>query len=77
MERKRFAFNNRVNGLEKVLGVNASPNTIDELLSAEVILCAGFIAKENQVIRLKLKQAAENGAKVILINPRRLRAGVI
>lgn len=53
----------------KVLGVNASPNTIDELLSAEVILCAGFIAKENQVIRLKLKEAAKNGAKVILINP--------
>ena len=66
---KTLCFNNRENGLEKVLGVNASPNTIDELLSAEVILCAGFIAKENQVIRLKLKEAAKNGAKVILINP--------
>ncbi len=66
---KTLCFNNRENGLEKVLGVNASPNTIDELLSAEVILCAGFIAKENQVIRLKLKQAAANGAKVILVNP--------
>ena len=66
---KTLCLNNRENGLEKVLGVNASPNTIDELLSAEVILCAGFIAKENQVIRLKLKEAAKNGAKVILINP--------
>ena len=66
---KTLCFNNRESGLEKVLGVNASPNTIDELLSAEVILCAGFIAKENQVIRLKLKQAAKNGAKVILVNP--------
>ena len=66
---KTLCFNNRENGLEKVLSVNASPNTIDELLSAEVILCAGFIAKENQVIRLKLKEAAKNGAKVILINP--------
>ena len=66
---KTLCFNNRENGLTKVLGVNASPNTIDELLSAEVILCAGFIAKENQVIRLKLKQAAKNGAKVILVNP--------
>ena len=66
---KTLCFNNRENGLEKVLGVNASPNTINEVLSADVILCAGFIAKENQVIRLKLKQAAKNGAKVILVNP--------
>ena len=66
---KTLCFNNRENGLEKVLGVNASPNTIDELLSAEVIIAAGFIAKENQVIRLKLKEAAKNGAKVILVNP--------
>ena len=43
---KTLCFNNRENGLEKVLGVNATPNTINELLSAEVILCAGFIAKE-------------------------------
>ena len=42
---KTLCFNNRENGLEKVLALNASPNTIDELLSAEVILCAGFIAK--------------------------------
>ncbi len=66
---RTLCFNNRENGLKKVLGVDASPNTIDELLSAEVILCAGFIAKENQVIRLKLKQAAANGAKVILVSP--------
>lgn len=66
---KTLCFNNRENGLKKVLGVDASPNTIDELLSAEVILCAGFLAKENQVIRLKLKQAAANGAKVILVSP--------
>ena len=66
---KTLCFNHRENGLKNVLGVDASPNTIDELLSAEVILCAGFVAKENQVIRLKLKQAAKNGAKVVLVNP--------
>ena len=66
---RTLCFNHRTCGLEQVLGVNASPNTIDELLSAKVILCAGFIAEENQVIRLKLKQAAANGAKVILIQP--------
>ena len=66
---RTLCFNHRENGLRNVLGVDASPNTIDELLSAEVILCAGFVAKENQVIRLKLKQAAKNGAKVVLVNP--------
>ncbi|MCD7868934.1 MAG: FAD-dependent oxidoreductase [Clostridiales bacterium] len=75
---KRFAdsigagtlcFNSRENGSASVIGVDASPNTIDELLSTEVILRAGFVARENEVIRVKLKQAAANGAKVILINP--------
>ena len=64
---KTLCFNNRVCGLEKVLGVNASPNTIDELLSTEVILVTGFDGA--QVLRVKLKEAAKNGAKVILINP--------
>ena len=66
---KTFCFNNRENGLAKVLGFNASPNTIDELLATEMILVAGFDAELNPVIRIKLKQAAEAGAKVVLINP--------
>lgn len=64
---KTLCFNNRACGVEKVLGVNASPNTIDELLSTEVILVAGFDG--TQVLRVKLSQAAKNGAKVILVNP--------
>ncbi|MDR0885844.1 MAG: FAD-dependent oxidoreductase [Clostridiales Family XIII bacterium] len=64
-----FSFNNRASGLEAVTGLNASPNTIDELLSTNVILAVGFDAAYNPVIRLKLKQAAEAGARVILINP--------
>ncbi len=64
---KTLCFDNRESGIEKVLGVNASPNTIDELLSAEVILVAGF--NNSQVMRVKLSQAAKNGAKVVLINP--------
>ena len=64
---KTLCFDNRESGIEKVLGVNASPNTIDELLSAEVILVAGF--DNSQVMRVKLSQAAKNGAKVILVNP--------
>ncbi len=64
-----FNFNARPCGLENTLGLNASPNTIDELMSAEVILAVGFDAPSNQVMRVKLMQAAKAGAKVILINP--------
>lgn len=66
---KILCFNNRESALEKVLGVNASPNTIDELLSTNVILVAGYDEEENPVIRIKLSQAAKNGAKIVLINP--------
>lgn len=66
---KTLCFNNRESGIMKVLGFDASPNTIDELLSTDVILAAGFDTTHNPVIELKMKQAAKNGAKVILINP--------
>ena len=65
---KVFSFNNRSNALTDVLGVDASPNTIDELLSTEVILVPGFIKKKNPVIWNKIKQAAEAGAKVVAVN---------
>jgi formate dehydrogenase major subunit len=66
---KTLCFNNRQSGISKVLGFDASPNTIDELLATEVILAAGFHTVLNPVIQLKIKQAAEAGAKVVLINP--------
>ena len=66
---KTLCFNNRESGLEKVLGVNATPNTIDELLATNVIVVFGFIMENNPVIQLKLKQAAEAGAQVYIINP--------
>ena len=65
-----FSFNNRPCGLEPVLGLDASPNTIDELMSTEVVLAVGFDADANPVMRVKLMQAAKAGAKVILINPK-------
>jgi formate dehydrogenase major subunit len=69
-----LSFDNRASGIAPVLGFDASPNTIDELLSTEVILAVGFDWEDNPVIRLKLKQAAEAGAKLILINPAGLGA---
>ncbi len=70
MGAKTLCFNTRQSGLEEVLGTADSPNTIDELLSTEVILAVGFNTVDNPVIELKMKQAAEAGAKVILINPK-------
>ena len=66
---KTLCFNNRKNGAAEVLGFDASPNTIDELLATEVILVTGFNTVLNPVIQIKLKQAAQAGAKVVLINP--------
>ena len=65
---RTFCFNNRHNALYDVLGIDGSPNTIDELLSTEVILVPGFIKSRSAVIWNKLKQAAEAGAKVVVIN---------
>lgn len=69
MGARTLCFNNRENGLEKVLGIDSSPNTIDELLSTDVILMLGYKFEMNPIIQLKVKQAAENGAKVVLVNP--------
>lgn len=66
---KALCFNTRENGLAKVLGFDASPNTIDELLSAQVILAPGFLAQDHPILRVKLKQAAQQGAKVLLLQP--------
>nr|WP_027398155.1 molybdopterin-dependent oxidoreductase [Anaerovorax odorimutans] len=66
---KTLCFNNRESGIAKVLGFDASPNTIEELISTDVILVTGFVTNFNPVIQLKLRKAARNGAKVILINP--------
>ena len=65
-----FSFNNRANGLAEVLGFDSSPNTIDELLSTELIIMVGVQAFASPVIYLKIKQAAERGVKVIVLNPK-------
>lgn len=66
---KTLCFNNRESGIAKVLGFDASPNTIDEILSTEVILVTGFDVVLNPVIQIKLREAAKAGVKVVLINP--------
>ncbi len=67
-----FSFNNRKSGLESVLGMDASPNTIDELLSTNLILLVGFSPNDNPVAMLKIRQAVNNGAKLMVINPKEI-----
>ena len=69
MGAKVFCANNRASGLKDVLGMDASPNTINELLSTNFILAVGYNAVDNPVIQIKMKQATEAGAKLALINP--------
>ena len=65
MGAKVLCLNNRESGLKKVLGFDASPNTIDELLSTNLIMRIGYEAADSRVIDLKIKQAQERGAKLI------------
>ena len=62
---KLLCLNNRQSGLREVLGVEGSPNTIDELLSTNLILKVGFEPADSRVIDIKIKQAAERGAQVL------------
>ena len=69
MGAKIFSMNNRASGIADVLGFDASPNTIDEMLSTNLILAVGFNGSDNPVIQIKMKQAAQSGARVVLVNP--------
>ena len=66
---KIFCANNRQSGIKEVIGHDASPNTIDELLSTDFILVVGYNAVDNPIIQIKIKQATDNGAKLALVNP--------
>ena len=48
MGAKIFSMNNRASGIADVLGFDASPNTIDELLSTNMILAVGFNTTDNR-----------------------------
>lgn len=69
MGAKTFCVNSRQSGLKDVIGHDASPNTIDELLSTNFILAVGYNAVDNPIIRIKIEQACQAGAKMALINP--------
>ncbi len=64
------SFNNYINGgIEEVLGYDASPNTFDDLISTDTIILVGSNIMDNHTVAgLKIKRAAESGAKLIVIN---------
>ncbi len=64
---QQFSYANRENGLAKVLGVDASPNGMDELLSTEQILILGTSLLGNPVLLSKLRQAAAGGVKITVL----------
>ncbi|XVG95170.1 FAD-dependent oxidoreductase [Eubacteriales bacterium KG125] len=64
---KVFSFNNRHNGLADVIGHDASPNTIDEIIATDVLVAVGFMKYRNPVLWNKIKQASEAGVKVYVI----------
>ena len=64
------SFNSIHSGIKDVLGYDASSNTLEELLSTNVILLVGSdVIKDHTIAGLKIRKAVENGAKLIVINP--------
>ncbi|MBI5573927.1 MAG: formate dehydrogenase subunit alpha [Elusimicrobia bacterium] len=60
-------------GLAKTLGSGAMTNSISEIAFAKTILSIGSNSTSTHpVIGLKIKQAVDNGAKLIIINPKKI-----
>lgn len=61
-----------VSGLRIALGSGAATNSLDNIALAEVLLISGSNTSEGHpVVGMKVKRAVKNGAKLIVIDPRR------
>lgn len=64
------SFNSEDSGIKDVLGYDASTNTFEELSLTETILLVGSNIMQNHTVAgLRIKKAAEDGTKLIVINP--------
>ncbi len=64
-----FSFGRNKSGVAEVTGFDGSTCKIDELLSTNVIVLVGTdVMKEHASLGIKIRQAAERGAKLITIN---------
>ncbi|MBR5468278.1 MAG: FAD-dependent oxidoreductase [Firmicutes bacterium] len=66
---KVFSFGVNKSGVADVMGVDGSTCKMDELLSTNVIVLVGTdMMKDHASLGIKIRQAAERGAKLIVIN---------
>jgi len=69
----RLCHASTVVGLAEAFGSGAMTNSIEEIKDADCILVTGSNTTEcHPIIGLKIKQAVKNGAKLIVIDPRRI-----
>jgi formate dehydrogenase major subunit len=69
----RLCHASTVAGLATTLGSGAMTNSIDEVLNTDVIFVAGSNTTETHpVIGAKIRQAKQNGAKIIVAEPRKI-----
>lgn len=65
---KVLTFSKQHNAFKETLGIDASTNTLEELLHTDVILLIGAdLMTASYIGLMKIKQAVENGAKLIVI----------
>ena len=70
----RLCHSSTVAGLALSFGSGAMTNPSDDLLLADVILVTGSNTTENHpIIGLKIREAVERGAKLVLFDPRRIQ----
>ena len=70
----RLCHSSTVSGLALSFGSGAMTNPSDDLLNAEVILVTGSNTTENHpIIGLKIREAVERGAKLLLFDPRKIQ----
>ena len=62
-----FSFANRENGLEKVIGYDGSPNTLEEVLGCDALFVFGSEMARNPVILSKLRHAVRKGTAVTVV----------
>ena len=66
-ESEIFSHANRTNGLVSVLGVNCSPNTLDEVAATDRIIIFGVLLLTKPAVIIKLRHAIARGAEVTVV----------
>ncbi len=64
-----FSFNQKSSGIADVLGIDASPNLIEELAQTEYILMVGTnIVEDHTIAGLSVKKAVEKKRHLVILN---------